>query len=249
MNLEPIYTGNEIRFGKLFAATWRLYRNHFVPILALTVIGLLPALFNLFLFPAAPPTPTFGWFFVNFVIGGILSLLSYMSIISIIDDSIAGRPTNIATAFRNAVSRLPAAIVTGLLTFIKLVGWFLLLFIPGIIKSVRYSFTIQAVVLRNVAYSEANRYSTKLVNNYWWTVVIAGIFFGLPGFILSLPFIMKNMLGNVHGFSWGMVIVQILTTGFWYGGETLLFLVLERIKSSADVAAAPSDVPPPASAE
>lgn len=245
MNLKPIYEGNEIQFCKLFTATWRLYRTHFIPILVLTVIGGLPSLYTLCFVPVTP-RPTFGSFFANAVIGSILWLLSYMSIMSIVDDGAAGRSTSIVAAFRKAVSRLPVAITTGLLTIIKLFGWWLLLFIPGMIKSVRYSFTLQAVVLRKVAHSEAIRYSMKLVDDYWWTVVIADFFIGLPGFILGLPFILKgpDTLANVHGLGWGMAVVQILITGFWHVGNTLLFLVLEQIKTNAtDVASAPPPVP------
>ena len=249
MNMEPIYKGNVIQFAKLLTATWQLYRTHFIPILVLSVIGSLPSLYIRCFVPGIP-SPIFT--FVSAVIGVILGLLSYMSLMYIVDDAAAGRATSIVIALRKALTRIPIVITTGLLSTIRLFGWFLLLFVPGIIKSVRYSFTLQAVALRNVAHSEAIRYSIRMVENFWWTVVFAGFFIGLPGLILSLPFVLKgpDVLANVHGLAWGMVAVQILTTGFYFVGETLLFLAIERIKIiTTEVSATSHADPKPAPEE
>ncbi len=236
MNLEPIYKGNEMQFTKLLSATWQLYRTHFVSILILSVIGTLPSIYTL-CFVAGIPNPTVASA-VRGVIGLILGLLSYMAIMYVVNDAAIGSTTGIVTALRKAFVRLPVAITTVLLSIIRLLGWFLLLFIPGIIKSVRYSFSLQAVALRNVAHSEAIRYSIKMVDDFWWTVVFANFIIGLPGLILSIiPILLfivtgPNMLANIHELSWGMAAAQILITSFYYVGETLLFLSLERIKTA-----------------
>jgi len=246
MNLESVYEENKIQFGKLFGATWSLYKTHFISIFVLTFIGILPSLYAFYIDPAILAEPTLASFLFNAVIGGSLGLISYMSIMNIVDDSVAGRYTGIIMAIRKAVSRLPIAVTTGLLTLIMLLGWFLLLIIPCMIKSVRYSFTIQAVAIRKVAHLEAVRYSVKMVDDYWWTVVIAGFLIGLPGFILSIgaPFILStlNTSVNIQSVFLGVVVVHILTTSFWYVGETLLFLALEGIKTNSAIITTPSSI-------
>lgn len=236
MELEPIYAGNKIRFGKLFAATWQVYRTHIIPILALTLIGALPFLYDIYTGRTMSRELTFVSFIFSTACGELLWLLPFMSIINIVDDIVAGRPTNTMTSVKKAVFRLPAAIITKLLSLTMLLGWFLLLIIPGIIKTIRYSLSTQAVTLRKVANLEAIRYSVKLVDDYWWSVVIADFLIGfLPGFVLFIPFSVKGpgMLFNPQRFFLVVTVVQILSTGFRYVGETLLFLALERIKTGA----------------
>jgi len=239
MNLDPIYKGNDIQFSKLLTATCQLYRTRFVSILVLSIIGALPSLYMRCFVPGITSSI---FIFVSSVISVILGILSYMSIMYLVDDVAAGRATSIVIVLRKAVARIPIAITTGLLSAIRLIGWFLLLFVPGMIKSVRYSFTTQAVTLRNVAHSEAICYSIRMVEDFWWTVVVAGFLIGLPGFILSLPFILMRLAApaNIQEPSWGMFAVQILISGFYCVGETLLFLALERIKAiNTEITVAP----------
>jgi hypothetical protein len=86
-----------------------------------------------------------------------------------------------------------------------------------------------------------------LVDGYWWTVVLAGILIGLSGIILGQPFFLMrgDTLESFHRTFIGLTVVQIFTAGFWSAGETLLFLVLERIKTSAAGFETPTDISSP----
>lgn len=239
MDLKVIGPSPSLQYMELLKISWKLLREHFSSITILAAVGALP---GIYLIQTMPETALESPPFLLILAGALISMLSYMSIIIFIDDVVADREISLAHIFERASARLPLAITTGLLCLLRLFGWFLLLFIPGIIKSVRYSFSLQAVVLREKAHGEAIDYSINLVRGYWWSVVIAGICISLPQFILSLPFAASHPAsGSITSLLLG--IIQILTTAFWYVGETVLFLALEQLKQpSATIPAMP---PPP----
>ena len=239
MDLKVIGPSPSLQYMELLKVSWKLLREHFSSITILAAVGALP---GIYLIQTMPETTLESPPFLLILAGALISMLSYMSIIIFIDDVVADREISLAHIFERASARLPLAITTSLLCLLRLFGWFLLLFIPGIIKSVRYSFSLQAVVLREKAHGEAIDYSINLVRGYWWSVVIAGICISLPQFILSLPFAASHPAsGSITSLLLG--IIQILTTAFWYVGETVLFLALEQLKQpSATIPAMP---PPP----
>lgn len=239
MDLKVIGPSPSLQYMELLKVSWKLLREHFSSITILAAVGALP---GIYLIQTMPETALESPPFLLILAGALISMLSYMSIIIFIDDVVADREISLAHIFERASARLPLAITTGLLCLLRLFGWFLLLFIPGIIKSVRYSFSLQAVVLREKAHGEAIDYSINLVRGYWWSIVIAGICISLPQFILSLPFAASHPAsGSITSLLLG--IIQILTTAFWYVGETVLFLALEQLKQpSATIPAMP---PPP----
>ncbi|WP_027938393.1 hypothetical protein [Anaeroarcus burkinensis] len=238
MDLKVIGPSPSLQYMELLKVSWKLLREHFSSITILAAVGALP---GIYLIQTMPETALESPPFLLILAGALISMLSYMSIIIFIDDVVADREISLAHIFERASARLPLAITTGLLCLLRLFGWFLLLFIPGVIKSVRYSFSLQAVVLREKAHGEAIDYSINLVRGYWWSVVIAGICISLPQFILSLPFAASHPAsGSITSLLLG--IVQILTTAFWYVGETVLFLALEQLKQPSATIAAP---PPP----
>ena len=239
MDLKVIGPSPSLQYMELLKVSWKLLCEHFSSITILAAVGTLP---GIYLIQTMPETALESPPFLLILAGALISMLSYMSIIIFIDDVVADREISLAHIFERASARLPLAITTGLLCLLRLFGWFLLLFIPGIIKSVRYSFSLQAVVLREKAHGEAIDYSINLVRGYWWSVVIAGICISLPQFILSLPFAASHPAsGSITSLLLG--IIQILTTAFWYVGETVLFLALEQLKQpSATIPAMP---PPP----
>lgn len=242
MVVESIAAGGVIRYGALFANTWNTYKKRFFPIFGLTAISFLPGLISFFFDPRPMGNP--GYFFLVFVViavtNGIFTTTTFLAVAVFTAEEASGEHASFAGAVKKAFARLPAAIMTILLMTIMLIGWFLLLIIPGIIKSVRYSFALHAVALRGVSNLEAVSYSQRVVKGFWWDTVFAGIMLALPGFIVFLPFMVIAML------SWQDVsiimmlrpvniLINILVVGFLSTGYTLLFLGLEHIKNCATI--------------
>ena len=241
MDLKIICASPSLQYLELLKTSWKLLRAHLSPIVLLASIGALP---GIYLVQTMPETSLDSPPFLLILASALISTLAYTSIMILIDDVVADREISLVHIFERASARLPFTITTGLLCLLRLLGWFLLLVIPGIIKSIRYSFSIQAVVLREKAHGEAIHYSIDLVSGHWWSVVIAGIYISLPQFLLSLPFTASHSAGGTVT-SLLLAVIQILTTAFWYVGETVLFLALEQLKQpSAPIPALPPPPPP-----
>ena len=232
MIVESVVDGTELRFGKLFAATWQLYRKYFVPVTVLAVFSVLPDWFGFF--QDTGDEFDFARFSMEFLLAIIITVFPFMAVAVIAAEGAEGRYPCFADTVRRTLSVLPRAFITYLLMMLFLAGWLLLLIIPGVIKMVRYSFVFQAVILRSAGYMEAFRYSQRLVKDYWWVTVFATVMVFLPGISVELLFWGANGFSfqSTPGLSPIEAIIKVLTNGFFFVGDTLLFLALERIKDN-----------------
>ncbi len=74
-------------------------------------------------------------------------------------------------AIKRSYSHWGKSILATLLAVIVIIGYSLLLIIPGIIKVVQFTFVIYVVVLRGRTGKEALDYSKAIVEGNWWRVV------------------------------------------------------------------------------
>lgn len=131
----------------------------------------------------------------------------------------------------------PWILGTALLVFLALVGWTLLFIIPGLIFSVYYLFSMQAVMLRGKHGWEAVKYSKALVKGRWWSVFLTGVGLTLLFAVMQLSaqviFITLEALIRMAGVH--AVLSELamkILGGFTLTGMTLLFLQLEQEKKT-----------------
>ena len=121
--------------------------------------------------------------------------LSYLALFWLIDSSVNGNKPSSGEAFRHVFSRWGASIGTTLLLGVILIGmtlllfapvWWLfyrfplisvewkivslLLFLPGVVLWISYSFFLMAVGVRGLSGKRALDYSKGLVQGQWWRV-------------------------------------------------------------------------------
>ncbi len=90
-------------------------------------------------------------------------------------------------AFQRGGQYFWPALTTGLLLLVILVGWTLLLVIPGIYFAVVYGLTNYVVVREDLKNMAALRRSAELVRGYWWAFFWRQLVFSLAyGFAVSL---------------------------------------------------------------
>jgi len=127
------------------------------------------------------------------MIGVIFSSLSFMAIYRLIESSLQGSPVSWVEAFRHALSRWGASVLTWGTAWLILVGMTALLIVPGIVWSVYYSFLLMVVSVRGLSGKAALDYSKKLVKGRWWRVFgfqTAFMLFSLAFSIAFKPFVM-----------------------------------------------------------
>ena len=123
----------------------------------------------------------------------IVSLVASMSIKLITESIIKQKPISLTNAIKLAWSKWGRAFTTQLLTSLIILGFSLLLIIPGFIYSIYYIFVLDAVALRDKDGMEALKYSKTLIEGQWWRIfwismgigIIYSIFNGLITFLLG----------------------------------------------------------------
>lgn len=115
-----------------------------------------------------------------FVFGTLLQL----SLIRMVESSMLGSPITLQEALRHALSRWMPALGTGLVSLLIVAAWSLLLFVPGFIWSVYYTFGLMVVALRGLSGKAALDRSKALVRGRWWRVLgYQVVFFLFPAVV------------------------------------------------------------------
>ncbi len=89
------------------------------------------------------------------IIQFVTSLIALVGIKLITESIVEDKPMSLSAAIKLAFSKLGRAITTQFVTSLIIFGLSLLLFIPGLIYSVFYMFTLDAVALREKTGKEA----------------------------------------------------------------------------------------------
>lgn len=134
------------------------------------------------------------------IIFGIILLLALFAVIYISIATKAGMylilkkfppQEKVKEIFKEARKYVWKFFVVGVIVFVVVLLWSLLLIIPGIIFSVYYTFSGWALICEGHENTNALKRSKELVRGYWWAVVgrffIFGIIIGVFFLILSAP--------------------------------------------------------------
>ena len=209
---QDIYK-KEYSFMEILSRAWKIFRENAAVIIAIalliaipvSIINLLadrafavPGLTDPSLSPEAQVnyTSNLGQIAYAFLILSLveialafISLLSTMALAFYVKSCIDGEKTSIQKAYSKAFGRWPAAIWTNIVLGIFLIVLFALFIIPGIIYFVYWAFALYAVALSNKSGREALKYSKKIVNKRWWTVLGYGILYEIIRLIVFIPLI------------------------------------------------------------
>ena len=144
--------------------------------------------------------------FFALVLGGVLSLLAYFTVLAavsrVLADIAGGRPVSLAAAYREVGghARSLAAVAVFLVVVVGL------LLIPvvtapvAVLFAVRYGFAVQAAMVEGRGPVSALRRSRELVQGQWWRVALVG------GLVVGL--------GGATGALAGMVLLLITNASF-----------------------------------
>jgi hypothetical protein len=178
--------------GEIVASGWDLYCMHFTRILPIFLVVYVPINIGLSFLPADDWIERYG--FPGFLMYAqilqltelFIGVLATMSLAKLMEESLYGHTLSWLQALRYAASRWPAAILTGLLAGLILLGLTLLLIVPGILWGVYYSFFPYVVALRGLSGKPALDYSKAAVKGQWWRVF---------GYLLVIQFL--SLVGQI----------------------------------------------------
>ncbi len=181
----------EIGIGEIMSGSWSIYTRYFKAILLITLAIYVPI--NIVLYLLNDMTTTFEGFrqfmIVIQLMEALFGIIAIMGIAVIVEKSTLNEEDSEISwgeSINSAFSRWGSCIRTNILAGLILLGLTLLLIVPGIIWALYYSFIIQVVVLRGLAWKEALDYSKSIVKGQWWSVF--GVLFVLNFVNLILAF-------------------------------------------------------------
>ncbi len=169
------------------------------------------------------------------IIEYFIILIPTMMLILVADSEINNLKVKLGHIFKKTIFLWKGAIITNILEGFITFALLLLLIIPGIVWSVYYIFSSQAVTLHNLTGKEALNYSKFLVRGRWWKVFLITLAYGVIYFIifwiLKIP---KNAAGNMIDLKLVLIPVRELANAFLIVASSLLYINLYSMVEKGD---------------
>lgn len=108
------------------------------------------------------------WGLSSALIQEIFGMIATMAVITISYNYIKGNTVDHKLALEEAFSKFFPAFITLILSWLMLLGFYLMLIIPALIVSVYITFMFYVIVIKNLKGFSALSYSIKLVKGHFW---------------------------------------------------------------------------------
>jgi len=239
-----------IRLDKTLSFSWEIFVDNLGSLLILAALAGAPGLIlQVFTHPlqmkaahSGSMAPSLGAgilavSFVGIAVMFLVQLLTVLAMAVIVQQSVLDKDVSLGSALSAALPRLLPGFGTILLGMLLLMGWSLLLVIPGMIFALYYMFQVQAVALRGESFMGAIRYSKNLVKGYWWRLawilfvctMLGILVVGVP-LTASVFFITnKIVLAGIY------FVLNVAFSSYFNVVLVVLFLALECLKGQGIV--------------
>lgn len=177
---------------QLYAQNWR----RFLPFIVMFVVPglILSSLGTIFLYLAflLPASAGLTNVIILLIIAAtiVFRIWAEIGFTKTIYSAITNQPSHWKADFTSSSSLIGPVILSGILTFLIILGGTLLFIIPGIIFAVWYGFFHYTVILDNKRGMDALNASKALVIGRWapivWRAIVPALIFGLINFAISL---------------------------------------------------------------
>ncbi len=229
-----------LELGDSLSIAWSEFSKNIKNFLILVLVINLPmALINLYLSTSIQTDSdgafTFvgnkGLFVIGWLIYAVLATLTSLASHKIIERSILNQHIEVTTILKNSLPQILITFVVGIILFFLIGLGYIFLIIPGIWLMVRYSFTAQAIALRNCGLNSLG-YSSSIVKGRWWSLFWRYILLGFCALLIFIPvLIVMGIIGGLASLINLGVVAQILSAlissliGYYFlAVNTVIFL-------------------------
>lgn len=229
-----------LKLNDIFSKTWEVYTKNFTNILMVVLIVYIPVNALLFLvssndtlFDSVVPFNRMAQ-----VLKVLIGIIPTFALIFITAKTMDGEIFDFKAVLSLAVKKWGRGICTALYQSVIIIALLFLLVVPGLIWIVYYSFTYQAVALRDLKNKEALDYSKYLVKGNWWAtlgfssaVILAPAVLGMV-----LPYTVNYITDSYRGLEPVKIAVDVvinMINAFSTVGMTILFFEIERMKAQS----------------
>jgi hypothetical protein len=221
-------SARRMNLGEMVAAGWRLYGKIFARFLIIGLLVYVPINIGLTFVPVDAWIEKYGlrgfrmYMKVIQLVDFLFGTIAMLALTRLVEATVRGEVLAWRSALWQALKRWPAALGTGFLGGLIVLGLLFLLIVPGLIWALYYSLALYVVALRGLSGKSALDYSKALVKGQWWRVFALLLIFELLGLavvlILGVPFfflehpvldVVDNTLGDFAA-AWSLVLTTVL---------------------------------------
>lgn len=225
---ELLESSPELSIIEILHLSWKIFKKNIGPIIAISFVMSLPYSIS---HGTVKDYHSFNFLDVFlFVVGFISHIIGSCALIQFIADIIYNKAINWTIIMSFARAKSSTAAITYAIFMLRILLLGLLFVIPGIIYTIIYIFTLEAVVLRGLRGMKALKYSKELVKGYWWRVFSSLLL--LKVIEISLGYIFKTYFTYLSFY----FLLGPVFKGFEVVFTLLLFVRLEQLKGLTPVA-------------
>jgi hypothetical protein len=248
----------EMRIGETLDAAIKLYRRYWKALMAMVAFVIVPYTFlqqyavrdtgprvrggNLFV-----PNNTSDAAVIASVVFGVVSFLFVQPFLAAAISRAAsrlylGHDPEVGDTYRFALGLVHSILWVSFLTFLAVVGGFILFIVPGIIFAIRFTFGTTVVVVEGAKGRAAMRRSWALAKGQFWRIVatlfLAMLLAGIVGGFLAAPATIGSFFVGSEGWALravGTSIASVITTPFLALVRVLLYFDMRIRKEGFDL--------------
>jgi hypothetical protein len=211
------------RIGEIVNAALKLYQQHWKAVITIAAVVIVPVSAVNVLLATRLPELEPGDIPTRDDLAAIFSVVAFMALLQALTAPLltgglswlaarfyAGEEPSVQEALQVAFSRFLSLIWVGILSFLAVLGGFILLIIPGILISLRLSFTATTVVIEGQkgtgALGRSWRLSKGLMGKIFLTLVLSLVLVAIVQLIVGVPF---GIIGDALGGPVGLLIMFI----------------------------------------
>jgi hypothetical protein len=249
----------EMRIGETLDAAIKLYRRYWKTLMAIVAFVIVPFTFiQQYAVRSTQPRIRGGNFFVpsntssdarvlGIIAFGFVSFLFVQPFLAAAISRAAsrlylGHEPEVGDTYRFALGLVHSILWVSFLTFLAVLGGFLLLIVPGFIFAIRFTFGSTVVVVEGAKGRAAMRRSWALAKGQFWKIVatmfLASLLAGVVGGFLALPATIGSFFVGSGGWALSAVgtsIASVITTPFVALVHVLLYFDMRIRKEGFDL--------------
>ena len=229
-----------LRFGELVNKTLSAYFRNLAPFTVLAVLVFAPWIACQFLFPDPADRSSYSTW-RNICMFLLQSLLSYVLIGAVtfgVVQQMRGEPQSFDTSVAMGLRSFFGVLGTGLLCGLRILIGFILLYVPGIIESIRLYVAIPVAIIEGTGGSGAVRRSIDLTAGSRWPIfgavlLMVVVTLGLSavgGYVIDTTFSDAS-----HALVWLEIAIVVMTSTFSATLAAVCYALLRYGKENVDV--------------
>jgi hypothetical protein len=228
----------QLSVGSLAGQSVTAFIRNFLPFTLLSILVLSPWIVFRFLFEPGRE-PGFPFLIADLILRTVLGYVLTGAVTFGVIQQLRGQPAGVATAITQGMQTFGRVLWTGILCGLRIMLFMLLLFVPGIIESIKLYVAIPAAVMEGKTGTAAVDRSLQLTDGSRWQIFGAWLVVFLLPIIIGMVALFMLQTTAVREAAvlpiWLDVLITVLTTTFGATMMAVCYFLLRSGRENVDV--------------